>query len=87
MYENGGSRNMSQEKVAKYKEQKANRKEIMKKEKQQKQIRIVVTSLIGAAVIGWIGYSAVNTIIDNQPRQSVEVDYTTVDEYLNGINE
>ena len=78
---------MSQEKVAKYKEQKANRKEIMKKEKQQKQIRIVVTSLIGAAVIGWIGYSAVNTIIDNQPRQSVEVDYTTVDEYLNGINE
>ena len=87
MYENGGSRNMSQEKVAKYKEQKANRKEIMKKEKQQKQIRIVVTSLIGAAVIGWIGYSAVNTIIDNQPRQSVEVDYTAVDEYLNGINE
>ncbi len=78
---------MSQEKVAKYKEQKANRKEIMKKEKQQKQIRIVVTSLIGAAVIGWIGYSAVNTIIDNQPRQSVEVDYTAVDEYLNGINE
>ena len=78
---------MSQEKVANYKEQKANRKEIMKKEKQQKQIRIVVTSLIGAAVIGWIGYSAVNTIIDNQPRQSVEVDYTTVDEYLNGINE
>ena len=78
---------MSQEKVAKYKEQKANRKEIMKKEKQQKQIRIVVTSLIGAAVIGWIGYSAVNTIIDNQPRQTVEVDYTAVDEYLNGINE
>lgn len=78
---------MSQEKVAKYKEQKANRKEIMKKEKQQKQMRIVVTSLIGAAVIGWIGYSAVNTIIDNQPRQSVEVDYTAVDEYLNGINE
>ena len=78
---------MSQEKVAKYKEQKANRKEIMKKEKQQKQMRIVVTGLIGAAVIGWIGYSAVNTIIDNQPRQSVEVDYTAVDEYLNSINE
>ena len=78
---------MSQEIVAKYKEQKANRKEIMKKEKQQKQIRIVVTSLIGAAGIGCIGYSAVNTIIDNQPRQSVEVDYTAVDEYLNGINE
>ena len=78
---------MSQEKVAKYKEQKANRKEIMKKEKQQKQMRIVVTSLIGAAVIGWIGYSAVNTIIENQPRQAIEVDYTVVDEYLNGINE
>ena len=78
---------MSQEKVAKYKEQKANRKEIMKKERQQTQMRIVVTGLIGAAVIGWIGYSAVNTIIDNQPRQSVEVDYTAVDEYLNGINE
>ncbi len=78
---------MSQEKVAKYKELKANRKEIMKKEKQQKKMRIVVTSLVGAAVIGWLGYSAVNTVIENQPRQEVQVDYTAIDEYLTNINE
>ena len=76
---------MSQEKVAKYKEQKANRKELMKKAKQKKAIRNTVTAIICVAVVGWLGYSAVDYWQDNQPRQEVEVDYTAVDEYLSEI--
>ena len=76
---------MSQEKVAKYKEQKANRMELMKKERQKKAIRNTVTAIICVAVVGWLGYSAVDYWQDNQPRQEVEVDYTAVDEYLSEI--
>ena len=47
---------MSQEKVAKYKESKANRKELMKKEKQARQVRRVVAGVICAALLGWVGY-------------------------------
>ncbi len=76
---------MSQEKVAKYKEEKANRKEFMKKEKQKKAIRNTVAAIICVAVVGWVGFSAVDYWQDNQPRQEVEVDYTAVDEYLSEI--
>ena len=76
---------MSQEKVAKYKEQKANRKTIMKKEKTQKIVRNSITALLVVAVLGWIGYSAVDTIINNKPRESVEVDYTALDDYASEI--
>lgn len=78
---------MSQEKVAKYKEAKANRKETMKKQKQAKMIRNTVLSVALVAVVGWVGYSAVDYYQKNQPRESVEVDYTAVDEYLDSITE
>ena len=72
---------MSQEKVAKYKEQKANRKEIMKKEKRAKLLRNIIAYAVGVVLIGWIGYSAVDLYLDNRPRPTAEVDYTAVDEY------
>ena len=78
---------MSQEKVTRYKEAKANRKELMKKEKQQKMLRNAVTAIVCVAVVGWLGYSAVNTIEENRPRQEVDVDYTAIDEYLSTVNE
>lgn len=72
---------MSQEKVAKYKESKANRKEIMKKQKQTRLIRNTVAGIICVVLVGWVGYSAVTYLQENKPRQEVEVDYTAVDEY------
>jgi hypothetical protein len=73
---------MSQEKVAKYKEEKANRKEIMKKAKQKKVMHNAITAVICVAVIGWLGYSAVDYWQENKPRQEVEVDYSAIDGYL-----
>lgn len=78
---------MSQEKVAKYKEAKANRKETMKKEKRAKFIRNSVTALICVAVLGWVGYSAVGYYKDNTPRREVEVNYTALDEALEETGE
>lgn len=78
---------MSQEKVTKYKEEKANRKKTMKKEKIVKTIVAVLAVLVIAAPIVWVGYSAVDTIIKNQPRESIEVDYTALDDYATEIAE
>lgn len=78
---------MSQEKVTKYKEEKANRKKTMKKEKILKTVVAVLVVIVIAAPIVWVGYSAVETIIKNQPRESVEVDYTALDDYATEIAE
>lgn len=78
---------MSQEKVAKYKEAKLNRKETMKKQKQAKMLRNTVIGVVCVAVIGWVGYSAVDYYQNNKPREAVEVDYAAVDEYLESITE
>lgn len=78
---------MSQEKVAKYKEAKLNRKETMKKQKQAKMLRNTVMAVVCVAVLGWVGYSAVDYYQNNKPREAVEVDYSAVDEYLESITE
>jgi cytoskeletal protein RodZ len=72
---------MSQAKVEKYKEAKANRKKTMKKEKMMKILRNSIASVVVVAVVGWIGYSGVTYIIANQPRPQVDVDYTAVSNY------
>ena len=78
---------MSQEKVTKYKEAKANRKETMKKQKRVKMLRSTIIGVVCVAVLGWVGYSAVDYYQNNQPRESVEVDYSAVDDYLESISE
>ena len=71
---------MSQEKVNRYKEQKANRKEIMQKEKQQKQMRKLIGVVVAVICVGWIGYSVygVATRPDDTP---YEVNLNAYDEY------
>lgn len=77
---------MSQEKVAKYKEEKANRKAIMRKQKIAKIARNSIITVILVLVVGWIAGSGVKYYQDNKPREVVEVDYNTLNEYVNGLN-
>ena len=77
---------MSQEKVNKYKEEKANRKETMKKAKRAELFRNVIASVVLVAVVGWVGYSGVTYIIKHQPRPEVGVNYTSVADYVEGLN-
>ncbi len=78
---------MSQAKVDKYKEQKVHRKEIMKKEKTASTIRKSVAAVVAVALIGWAGYSAYNVYESYQPNESVEVDYTAMDNLVTGLSE
>ena len=78
---------MSQEKVTKYKESKANRKELMKKEKQARQVRRIVAGVVCAVLLAWVGYSGVTYLQENKARQEVEVDYSTIDEYTDTLAE
>ena len=47
---------MSQEKVTRYKEEKANRKQTMKKQKRATLVRNTIACVVVAAVVGWVGY-------------------------------
>ena len=77
---------MSQEKVIRYKEEKANRKALMKKAKRKAVLRTVATSVVVIAVLGWVGYSAGIKVIENQPRKSVTMDYKAVNSYLETLS-
>lgn len=78
---------MSQEKVLKYKEEKANRKSIMRKQRVARIVRNSVAGVIVVAVLGWVGYSGVTTYIDNMPRKEVTVDYAAVSDYETALTE
>lgn len=71
---------MSQEKVDKYKKEKADRKKNIKKQKLQNVARKCVVGGIGIVLIGWIGYSAYDTYQSNRPVDEVQIDYTAMDE-------
>lgn len=77
---------MSQEKVDRYKQEKANRKQIMKKQKRAHAVRICVTAVIVVALVGWLGYSAYGLYEEKQPREVAEVDYTAMTGYLQSLD-
>ncbi len=76
---------MSQEKVNKYKEQKANRKEIIQKEKRNKMIRNIIGAVIGIVLVVWIGYSVYDRASESIASAQTEVDFTAIDNYLSGL--
>ena len=59
---------MSQEKVDRYKQEKANRKQIMHRQKMMGLVRKCVLTLAGLALIGWLGFSH---MIHMSPEKSV----------------
>lgn len=71
---------MSQEKVDKYKKEKANRKRIMRREKMANLLRKCVVGIVGLILVGWIGYSAYGTYESSKPKEEVQIDYTAVNE-------
>ena len=78
---------MSQEKVDKYKKDKASRKKIMRKERAMSIVRKVILTLVALALVGWLGYSAYDIYDSNQERSVAEVNFDSVTEYLNGLSE
>lgn len=76
---------MSQEKVDRYKKDKANRKQIIRKQRMMNVIRKCVLSVAALALVGWLGYSAYDTYTANQEREVAAVDYTALNTYLQDL--
>lgn len=78
---------MSQEKVERYKKEKANRKKIIKKQRIMSVVRKTVLTLAAFALVGWLGYSAYQTHEAGKPRAVAEVNYDAVNNYLSKLSQ
>lgn len=78
---------MSQAKVDRYKEEKANRKQTMKKQRMMDAIRKCVLAVAGLAIVVWLGLSAYSTIELNKEREIASVNYDAVNAYIDGLAE
>lgn len=77
---------MSQEKVDRYKEQKANRKQIMAREKHEKFLVKLCAGLVALALVCWLGYSIYDSA--NKPDTSdVAITTTAIDEYVSTLQQ
>ena len=80
---------MSQKKVDYYKEQKANRSEIMKKEKRILMIEKIVAAVVGVFAVGWIIFSVVNkfTATDETAVETVRtaINTSALDDFINDV--
>lgn len=78
---------MSQAKVDRYKEEKANRKKNMQKAKYKAiAARICIVAVL-VVIVGWGGYSVYDRYEKNQPTKYLEVDTSALEEYENSIAE
>lgn len=80
---------MSQKKVDAYKEQKANRAKILKKEKLILRLEKLAALAVCIAAVCWIGYSVYGKVTDGKEEVKVEtvMDTSALDDYLSGIAE
>lgn len=83
---------MSQEKVDKYKKEKANREKIQKREKRTLFFEKLAIGVVALVMVGWIGYSAYGVLTREDPNEEKEVvttemDTTAISDYLSGLAE
>lgn len=79
---------MSQEKVDRYKQEKANRKKTLKQQKIKTKILSFFGTVLCIAIVGWIGYSGYGYYQAQKaanPTQT-EIDLSAVDDYLNDLS-
>ena len=77
---------MSQAKVDKYKQEKANRQQAIKKEKTMHKIKVAVGTVVAVVLAGWIGVSVFYKI-DNRKLETVYFDVSALDDYVNDLAE
>lgn len=83
-------RKMSQEKVDRYKKEKANRKQILKREKRMHYLEMTGLVLVCVLVLGWFGFSVYQKGQTNKETETVEKHVTEIDvgaiqEYMTGL--
>lgn len=79
---------MSQEKVERYKKEKANRKELMKKEKRKAMLTKIACSIVALALVGWIGFSVYDSVTSAPVQgKNITVDMNSIENYMAGLSE
>ena len=76
---------MSQAKVDQYKKEKANRKETIAKEKRKKLLVKICCGVVGLALVAWVGISIADSVYENRPKETVYVQTTEIDNYLDSL--
>lgn len=79
---------MSQKKVDYYKEQKVNRKKIIKKEKRMLRLEKLIVGLVCLVLVCWIGFSIYNKAASDTSEEVIdtELNTTALDEYIYGLS-
>ena len=78
---------MSQRKVDRYKEEKRNRQEIMRKERLSRRLEITLVIVIAAALLGWFGYLLFQNAQANAEPVVTELKLGAVDEFQNKLTD
>lgn len=76
---------MSQEKVDKYKKEKANRKKTNAKKKIKRNISRFVGAVVVIAIVGWAGYSGYQYYEDNRPVECYYADLSAISDYMSEL--
>ena len=77
---------MSQAKVEQYKKDKANRKKIMKREKQKRILEYSICGILAALVLVWIGFSIyqkVQPAVAPENAATSDIDFSDLEDALN----
>lgn len=77
---------MSQEKVDRYKEQKKNRKKIMKKEKRNRYFGAAAGVLVCLCLVGWAGWSGYRSYENNKPVSYTEINMDSLTDYYSNLS-
>lgn len=79
---------MSQKKVDRYKEEKANRAKIMKKQKRVYRFELGAVTLVLVAMVGWFGFSVYQKVSGNGSGNDSNItllDNSAIQDYLSGL--
>jgi len=84
---------MSQAKVDRYKEEKKNRQQIMKKEKRERMLTNIGLGVVAAAMVVWVGVSAYNGITSSSSdtetaveTENYVVNVSALEDYLDSLS-
>lgn len=77
---------MSQAKVDRYKEEKANRKKTIAKEKMLRRVKMAVGVLVAVVIVGWAGFSGYRIYENNKPMKTIYTNLSAIEDYMTTLD-
>jgi hypothetical protein len=77
---------MSQAKVDRYKEEKANRKKTIAKEKMLRRVKMAVGVLVAVVIVGWAGFSGYRVYENNKPMKTIYTNLSAIEDYMTTLD-